>query len=493
MNSSMIAINRPSNELPAKSQTNQKAASGSDVFGNLLKQKLSSNVSDANEFKADTVKKPNALRDLQTRRMNKPEITVNGQGDLKDQTSSIDANKSNESVQEVKLDNTQAVEQIKPNENAAQDGNSEELVSEKSLEDKAVELVKELIPMLELLKLVTDDVPVKLDLNLTQVEEPTKELQLAIEKLKGVLTDLSLKLNNVSLQGANDSVENLQALSSEVETLLQTMLKAPSETSVNANDFAKLLDSMEKTIEKVQSVLPQVQKQTSPVVTQEKNLTDNHEVALPTNEVQPQDKTQANGSKDKQQNTGNEKFFAKTNEKVESKPSSGSHQVNLGEFQAKMESASVAFNTKVDMPQSGKMTLQQMIMDQLTNTSKMQVRTTEAGTMMSMKLNPEVLGNVEIKLEIVKNVLQAEINVENMIVKGAIESNLSDLKNALSDKGYQVDQLSVSVGDKQSNNQGRQQGQNQEASKWQLDDLDEKDVRQMKFRDLTDATLSYLG
>ena len=70
---------------------------------------------------------------------------------------------------------------------------------------------------------------------------------------------------------------------------------------------------------------------------------------------------------------------------------------------------------------------------------------TDHGTSLLVKLQPEQLGNVELKLNIHKGIVLAEIKVENEIVKAAIESNLDDLKQSLSNKGYSVDQINVNV------------------------------------------------
>lgn len=66
---------------------------------------------------------------------------------------------------------------------------------------------------------------------------------------------------------------------------------------------------------------------------------------------------------------------------------------------------------------------------------------------MKVLLDPKSLGKVELKLTIEKGNVLAEFEVESMVVKQAIESNLQDLRNALSEKGYNLDALNVNVGD----------------------------------------------
>lgn len=89
--------------------------------------------------------------------------------------------------------------------------------------------------------------------------------------------------------------------------------------------------------------------------------------------------------------------------------------------------------------------MKQEIMTQFLDAIKGQMKLVDHGSSLIVKLQPEQLGNVELKLNIQKGVVLAEIKVENEIVKAAIESNLDDLKQSLSNKGYSVDQINVNV------------------------------------------------
>ncbi len=89
--------------------------------------------------------------------------------------------------------------------------------------------------------------------------------------------------------------------------------------------------------------------------------------------------------------------------------------------------------------------LKQEIFTQIMDAIKGQIKLSDHGTSLLVKLQPEQLGNVELKLNIHKGIVLAEIKVENEIVKAAIESNLDNLKQSLSNKGYSVDQINVNV------------------------------------------------
>jgi flagellar hook-length control protein FliK len=76
---------------------------------------------------------------------------------------------------------------------------------------------------------------------------------------------------------------------------------------------------------------------------------------------------------------------------------------------------------------------------------------------MKVLLDPKSLGKVELKLTIEKGNVLAEFEVQNTTVKQAIESNLQDLRNALSEKGYALEGLDVSVNQENQDESDRNQ------------------------------------
>jgi flagellar hook-length control protein FliK len=71
---------------------------------------------------------------------------------------------------------------------------------------------------------------------------------------------------------------------------------------------------------------------------------------------------------------------------------------------------------------------------------------------MFLKLKPDNLGNLSMKISIERGIVVARFDVESQMVKETIESNLEDLRNALSDKGFEIKEFNVSV-NKDSDNQ----------------------------------------
>lgn len=73
-----------------------------------------------------------------------------------------------------------------------------------------------------------------------------------------------------------------------------------------------------------------------------------------------------------------------------------------------------------------------------------------------LTLRPEHLGDVSLKISTENGIVTASFTAENQRVKEVIESNLTQLKDALAEQGIQISQLSVSVGQ---NDQQRRMGE----------------------------------
>lgn len=131
----------------------------------------------------------------------------------------------------------------------------------------------------------------------------------------------------------------------------------------------------------------------------------------------------------------------------------------------------------------------QMVMSQISKAimEKPQVAVGATGSEILVKLEPEQLGKVEIKLNLHKGLVMAEITVENQAVKAAVEANIGDLRQSLSNKGYPVEQLDVSVGDDRGHQKqfegsfGREskRGSGRSGS-MRVDAVDEEDIQQKR-------------
>ena len=75
-----------------------------------------------------------------------------------------------------------------------------------------------------------------------------------------------------------------------------------------------------------------------------------------------------------------------------------------------------------------------------------EMKVTEATSEMSIQLDPENLGKVNLKIVTENGIVMAKYEAESQRVKEIIESNLSLLKESLENKGISISGLEVSVG-----------------------------------------------
>lgn len=94
-----------------------------------------------------------------------------------------------------------------------------------------------------------------------------------------------------------------------------------------------------------------------------------------------------------------------------------------------------------------------------------------------MQLNPEFLGQVEVRLTMRNGSLVAHINVENAVVKDVLDSSAQHLRQSLADAGVDVDSLDVNVSQGglswQHNEENRFARSNKNKKRITIDELDE--------------------
>jgi flagellar hook-length control protein FliK len=77
---------------------------------------------------------------------------------------------------------------------------------------------------------------------------------------------------------------------------------------------------------------------------------------------------------------------------------------------------------------------------------KAEIIFTDSQPEIKMQLEPENLGKLTLKLAVEKGLITAKFVTESYEVKQIIESNFNELKDMLQEKGLEVQNLSVSVG-----------------------------------------------
>lgn len=138
------------------------------------------------------------------------------------------------------------------------------------------------------------------------------------------------------------------------------------------------------------------------------------------------------------------------------------------------------------------------IINQITEQIKVEVKSDT--TEMTMVLNPKHLGELTLKVAAENNIVTAEFVVENQKVKEVIEANFNSLKDTLQQMGLEVNELSVSV--EQNNSEAKQHfEQNRSKSRRRIEQIisgissqsEEDDEEKVNPYNLSDNQIDYLA
>nr|WP_275579347.1 flagellar hook-length control protein FliK [Halanaerobacter jeridensis] len=78
--------------------------------------------------------------------------------------------------------------------------------------------------------------------------------------------------------------------------------------------------------------------------------------------------------------------------------------------------------------------------------NKINFNAVKQGNKITMQLEPEFLGKIQMKIGVENGSVTAKILAENNGVKDLLNGNLTKLKTTLEQKGIEIDQFDVSVG-----------------------------------------------
>ena len=283
-----------------------------------------------------------------------------------------------------------------------------------------------------------------------------KQLDKLVESLEKLMSNVSKSENGDETDGSTKSVpfeiKVVQALSKIISELNEANSASPEETQLSPEDIRKAIlqaiapvqinsqsqvesniDSSDATVVTSIPTVSNMQSSASDSnMTGDEPTAQNPAQTVTTGTQQAQTQTVQNFTGQPTESVKQDVLQAEAD--VKTTEGISMHQV------AMKQGNSVTTATIQQTPQ-----LKQEIFTQIMDAIKGQIKLTDHGTSLLVKLQPEQLGNVELKLNIHKGIVLAEIKVENEIVKAAIESNLDDLKQSLSNKGYSVDQINVNV------------------------------------------------
>lgn len=333
------------------------------------------------------------------------------------------------------------------------------------------------------------------------------ETNLSNESVKSIANDLTKMLENLenltqpqTTEGEPNFEQKLIQTLSEVVSQLSEL----SNETVPANEVRKLLvDAISKNKPEskvVEGVTVQKDVQTTDVI-KETKVQAQDLISVETNQnntVEEQDVVQSSVQ-----------VKAITEEVVPQVKEQVNHQVEVQTEQVVTSDDSGISIHQVIMKQGNNVTVQQTtvqqipkqeIFSQILDAVKAQVKLSDHGSSMVVKLQPEQLGNVELKLNIQKGVVLAELKVENEIVKAAIESNLDDLKQSLNNKGYSINQINVSIdsgkreGQAGFNLKGQKSGKKSNQEGASIDTLEPlEQISRYELNELDGSTFNYYG
>mgnify|MGYP006272664141 CR=1 FL=1 len=115
--------------------------------------------------------------------------------------------------------------------------------------------------------------------------------------------------------------------------------------------------------------------------------------------------------------------------------------LNLGQFNTESRVFSQSTTTK---SMAAKTMNLQNILDQMNN--KMNFNALRQGNKVTMQLEPEFLGKIQMEVGVDNGSVTAKILADSNGVKELLNANLIKLKSALEEKGIEIDQFDVSVG-----------------------------------------------
>lgn len=348
------------------------------------------------------------------------------------------------------------------------DSKDESVEVEKS---KALKAVKRLLKELGLLE---EEVAALLE-NLPQ--EQVVELEALMQSLMNMNLDASatdgLQANMASMiKKIGNLLENITEQMESMEDVPQELLKSLELLTEKVQTAATNLKGMETSA--FESVLEEVKQAVSSEAEGRENAVEVVDYKVTSSQASESTQTTAEDSQqslraasetqtqtsteDGSEDTSKQETPTQTAQGVESAEQTAVQvDQSLAEM-IKVENAVIRGAQPMEVA-ANRVKVAQNIMNQVLDGAKLQLNPTENGQEIMMKLRPEDLGNVNLKISVEKGILMAEFQVESQVVKEALESNMADLKQALSQKGYSIEGMQVSVGQEQTEQQSQFENQ----------------------------------
>ncbi len=323
-----------------------------------------------------------------------------------------------------------------------------------------------------------------LNMDIQQIEQFISNNELTIDNIKEfIMTEFNLQNVNELL-----SVEGLGETLKEISALLGT-INFESDTEESFQNVLSEVENSNKTVQKSTQV------ETIETNIEEEQLTEDIiPVLLETDETVEvkeeqtvvDDESVQSASSEFQNNNDFLNFSnSDSNDNIFSVPVQDVEVKDIASF-SKIANAKITnFNS-------------QNVLKQIVDNVK--VNFDPAFTEIKVQLSPENLGDVTLKVVTENGIITAQFIAENEKVKEVIESNFTHLSDTLKEKGINISELSVSVGQDDSNNDSLQHF-NKERSKSSsrisqiISDINEEELEELDHYveddELIQSTISY--
>lgn len=300
-----------------------------------------------------------------------------------------------------------------------------------------VQIIEEL-PQIGELSMIDSDLQNQLSETIENLTMVLQEITTELSSMKDVPAEMLETLENLSAK-LEDAQINLESM--KVEDFAQIISAATEETTERSSETQAASE-----IEIVDVKVVETQSETQEIKPES-------ELEIP-REGKVQAETQENADTNQENGKSEQSAVNATATQTETAEQTPAQVDQSFSEMMKIENMIIKNAQPMELA-SGRVRLAQNIMNQVMSGARMQLNPTENGQQIILRLRPEELGNVDLKLSVDKGILMAEFNVESQIVKETLESNMADLKQALAEKGYNIEGMQVSVGQEQTEQQGQ--------------------------------------
>jgi flagellar hook-length control protein FliK len=364
----------------------------------------------------------------------------------------VQPTKTEQAEQPIAVDNGEIPKEINEvAETEAQSGTETVVVTEKAEDtNEALSITVAVDDETELL-----DVSVMSEALLAQMAQilnvTPEQLETALRELGLTLADLTDKTNVTAIVALLNEVDNpvklleiqgIQDVFKQIDSLMQNP------------EFKQVVQSLTAR----ETVIQPVTEQTNTIVTDEAIARETQGTTpQPTQGFMQQRESSSNSNSDTganaQQQTTEQPQTALRDEQPVMQMREGDVQVfGLNENQPVTQAPPVTAVTPPPMPMTANAI---EVINQIAE--RIRVDVTPNVSEVRMTLRPESLGELTIRLRVESGIVIAQFVAESERVRQIIESNFNELRDALTDKGLEVSQMEVSVGQDRNQSAGGQQ------------------------------------